>query len=71
MDFGQAFHYLKNKNKITRAGWPGKYLYISLGDPKTTDAGLPVIYELTTQGYHIPWVATQADLLALDWEWIK
>lgn len=71
MDFGRAIHYLKHKQKVARASWNGKYLFLQLGDPKTTSAGLPIIHEITAADHHVPWVATQADMLAMDWELIR
>jgi hypothetical protein len=67
MDFGRALIQLRGGSYVARAGWNGKDMYIELvaGDPNT--AHLPYIQMRTAQGEFVPWLASQADLLARDW----
>ena len=55
--------------QVTRRGWDGPGQYLKLQVP---DAGskmsLPYIYITTVQGDLVPWLASQTDILAIDWE---
>ena len=55
--------------RVRRAGWNGKGMWIALQLPdansKMTE---PYVYMRTAQGGLIPWLCSQADLLAADWE---
>lgn len=68
-DFGYALNCLKVGKKVTRPGWNGKGMWLAL---QTPDAGskmtLPYIYMSTAQGALVPWLASQTDILATDWE---
>ncbi len=67
-DFGDALMHLKMGDKVTRAGWNGKNMWLALQVP---DAGskmtCPYIYMRTVQGDLVPWLASQTDILANDW----
>lgn len=67
--FGAALHHLRNGRRVTRPGWNGKGMYLELQRPdehsKMTE---PYIYIRTAQAGLIPWLASQADMLAEDWE---
>lgn len=87
MDFGQALHALKNGQKVERAGWNGKgmFLFLVPGSTFTVNrAPLLGIYpEGTTVNYRshidmktadgevVPWVASQSDLLVDDWRIVE
>ena len=66
---GWAVEALGQGRKIRRAGWNGKGMYVALQKPdehsKMTE---PYVYMRTAQGGLIPWLCSQADLLATDWE---
>lgn len=68
-DFGYALNCLKVGKKVTRTGWNGKGMWLALQVP---DAGskmtLPYIYMSTAHGALVPWLASQTDILATDWE---
>ena len=71
MNFGVALELLKAGEKVARAGWNGKGMWIVLipGDIRA-DNGImmPCIGMKTAQGAMQPgWLASQADLLADDW----
>jgi len=69
MDFAFAIHALRLGHDVARKGWNGKGQYLSLQVPDTySKMTLPYIYISTVQGDLVPWVASQADLLADDWE---
>jgi len=70
MDFGQALNALKNGTdvKVTRVGWNGANMHVALQLPDGhSKMELPYLYMFTAQGKHVPWVASQSDLLAEDW----
>ena len=78
MDFGNAIIELKNGKSLYRKGWNGKGICIRLmkaGDSK--DMTQDYIYIDTTNletenrdapKSKVPWLASQTDLLANDWE---
>lgn len=72
MNFGIALLELKEGKKVTRSGWNGKGQYIQLQTPdEHSKMTLPYIYITTVQGDLVPWLASQTDLLAEDWETIE
>lgn len=71
MRFGSALLALQNKERVTRRGWNGKDMYIELQVPdEHSKMTLPYIFMRTVQGDLVPWLASQTDLLAEDWELI-
>lgn len=68
MDFGQALHELRNGKRVQRNGWNGSGQYLEL---QVTDENSkmqhPYIYISPVDGRFVPWVASQTDLLADDW----
>lgn len=66
---GRAIEHLREGNRVQRAGWNGKGMWIGLQSPdansKMTE---PYVYMKTAQGGLIPWLCSQADLLATDWQ---
>ncbi len=68
-DFGVALNYLRGKKCVTRAGWNGKHQRIQLQVPDANSKmTLPYIYIHTVQGDRVPWLASQTDMLAVDWQ---
>lgn len=75
--FGWAVKQLQNGNKVARSGWNGKGMYLfhisSWGYTlHGTDVGhnypnLPFIAMKTADDKVVPWLASQTDVLALDW----
>ena len=80
MTFGEALEALKQGKCVARKGWNGKdmHLYLEerykdvvpgrryMGDTKRYE---PCIVMFTAQRKHQPgWLASQADMLAEDWE---
>ena len=72
MDFGEAIRALKEDSKVARAGWNGKGMFLRLQVPDThSKMSLPYIYMLTAQGDLVPWLASQSDMLSVDWQIVK
>lgn len=75
MDFGSAIATLKEGDRVTRAGWNGKGMWLELCNPdpewEHPDGNkygrLPYIYMKTATGELVPWTASQTDILAEDW----
>jgi hypothetical protein len=69
MDFGTALNNLRLRNRVARSGWNGKGMWLELQVPEEhSKMTLPYIYMITAQGDLVPWLASQTDLLAKDWE---
>lgn len=69
MDFGAALMYLRSKEKVTRAGWNGRGMWLALQVPDANSKmTLPYIYMKTADNNLVPWLASQTDILATDWE---
>lgn len=80
LTFGDAIEEIKSGGLVQRAGWNGKGMHIYLeehfhvlvgkgGGLEHTRKYEPVIIMFTAQGKHQPgWLASQADILATDWQ---
>lgn len=84
MDFSAALLALKAGKRVARAGWNGKGMFIFLVPGSVFQVSRPPLLgiypEGTTVRYHahvdmktadgmvVPWLASQTDLLAEDWE---
>lgn len=87
MSFGLAIEAAKKGAKITRRGWNGKGMflyYVPEGRyPARTDVAKSIATEdgkvdygayiamKTAQGNVVPWLASQTDILADDWEVVE
>jgi hypothetical protein len=83
-DFSEALRLLKSGERVARRGWNGKgmFLYLVPGSRFAVNRepllsilgeGTEVDYRghidmKTADGGFVPWVASQSDLLAHDWE---
>jgi hypothetical protein len=68
MNFGEAIEAMKKGAKCQRSGWNGKNMHVAVHTPHEHDKmDHPFIYMQTVDGSHIPWLASQADMLAEDW----
>lgn len=83
MSFGHAIVMLKAGARVARAGWNGKgmFLYLVPGSRFMVNRppllgiyaeGTEIDYHAhidmkTAQGYAVPWLASQSDMLADDW----
>ena len=69
MDIGEAIRNLRQGASLCRTGWNGKDMYVKLQVPdENSKMGRPYIYIKSVDGYLVPWVASQTDLLANDWQ---
>lgn len=84
MDFSEALLELKDGNLVARQGWNGKGMFLFLVPGSTFAVDRPPLLGIypagTTVDYHahidmktaqndvVPWLASQSDLLADDWE---
>lgn len=81
MNFGEALEIIKNGGRATRKGWNGKDQYIELAtnisyigayndifNAEHEDIGNAAIAFVGTRGTQLGWLASQADMLAEDWE---
>lgn len=67
--FGYALNALEDGYRVTRAGWNGKGMFLQLQVPnKHSKMQRPYIYMSPVDGALVPWVASQSDMLADDWE---
>lgn len=87
MNFGQAIEALKEGKRVSRAGWNGKGMFLFLVPGSTfivNRAPLLGIYPEGTQINYcphidmktaddkvVPWLASQTDVLAEDWDIVE
>lgn len=84
MDFGKALEALKAGKKVSREGWNGKKQYVELAtnisyknptgeiiNPDHMAIGNKALAFVGTSGVQLGWLASQADMLAEDWEAIE
>ena len=85
MDFGSALAAVKAGHRVRRAGWNGAGMFIFLVQGSRFAVNRAPLNQFfpegtlvdyhghidmwTAQGYVVPWLASQADLLAEDWEY--
>ena len=67
--FEKALVHLKSGLGISRTGWNGKGMYIKMQKPdEHSKMTLKYVYMLTADGILVPWICSQGDLFAEDWE---
>ena len=65
MNFGEAIESLKCGQRVARGGWNGRGMYLALQVPdEHSKMTQPYIYIKPIQDDLIPWLASQADMLA-------
>lgn len=77
-DFGTAVAALKEGLRVAREGWNGKGMWLGLVDTGYYDVGCSVVGEInlllpwigmkTADNKFVPWLASQTDVLAEDWQ---
>lgn len=83
MNFGSALASLKDGNKVSRAGWNGKGMFLFLVQGSTFKVNRPPLLGIYPEGTEVtysphidmktadnkivPWLASQTDVLAEDW----
>ena len=84
MNFGKALERIKEGQRVGRSGWNGKGMFVFLVPgscflvnrkpllgiyPEGTEITYHAHIDMrTADGQIIPWVASQSDMLADDWE---
>lgn len=84
MNFSQALELIKTGSRVARAGWNGKKMFVFLvngsvfkvnREPLLSIFGegaevkyCPHIDMKTADGSVVPWLASQTDIMAEDWE---
>lgn len=69
MNFGEALTELNDGVRVARGGWNGKGMYVELQVPDgQSKMRRPYLFMRPVDGDLVPWVASQSDLLADDWE---
>ena len=84
MNFSKALDLIKLGNKVQRAGWNGKGMFIFLVPGSEFKVNRPPLLGIYPEGtdikYHahidmktadeqvVPWMCSQTDMLADDWE---
>jgi len=69
MNIGEAITLLRHGAQVRRSGWNGKGMWLALQKPDAkSKMTLPYIYMSTAQADLVPWLASQTDILADDWE---
>jgi hypothetical protein len=84
MDFSDALRLIKKGERLARSGWNGKGMFIFLVPGSTFEVNRPPLLGIYPEGtkinYHghvdmktadnmvVPWLCSQTDLLANDWE---
>lgn len=87
MNFGDAIAALKRGEKVAREGWNGKDMFLFLVPGSTFTVNRPPLLGIypegtqidyhahvdmkTAQGYVVPWLCSQADMLADDWQMVS
>jgi len=79
MRIGEAVKNLWNGSKLIRSGWNGKNMWLKLQTPdENSKMTLPYIYieypkrhKAYPDGCRVPWLASQTDILADDWEIVE
>lgn len=79
-DFSNALQFLKDGERVRRRGWNGKGIFLEMQRPdENSKMTAPYIFIDSTglqtdnpdaPKKRVPWVASQTDLLAEDWEMI-
>ncbi len=65
---GRAIKEMQNGERVLRAGWNGKGMWLALQVPdEHSKMSLPYIYMKTADDKLVPWLASQTDILAVDW----
>jgi hypothetical protein len=66
---GWAIKQMHNGRRVRRAGWNGKGMWLAIQYPdQNSKMNMPYVYMSTVVGQLVPWLCSQTDLLASDWQ---
>ena len=81
VSFGHAIELLKGGHRVAREGWNGKGMFLSLVNTGYYDVGCSVVNDIdsllpwigmkTADNKFVPWLASQTDVLAEDWQIVE
>ena len=81
VSFGHAIELLKGGHRVAREGWNGKGMWLGLVNTGYYDVGCSVVNDIdsllpwigmkTADNKFVPWLASQTDVLAEDWQIVE
>lgn len=72
LTFSTALAMLKDGERLQRVGWNGKGMWLALQVPDANSKmSRPYLYMKAVDDTLVPWVASQTDLLAEDWQTLE
>lgn len=81
LSFGDAVAALKEGLRVARSGWNGKGMWLGLVNTGYYDVGYSVVNDIdsllpwigmkTADNKFVPWLASQTDVLAEDWQIVE
>lgn len=72
VSIGAVVEGLSQGKRYSRAGWNGKGMWIELQRPdEHSKMTLPYVFMRTADGNLVPWLCSQTDLLANDWNEVE
>ena len=81
VSFGHAVELMKGGHRVARAGWNGKGMWLGLVNTGYYDVGCSVVNDIdsllpwigmkTADNKFVPWLASQTDVLAEDWQIVE
>jgi hypothetical protein len=79
MNIGETVEAMKAGNRVCRRGWNGRGMFLQYVPAQMAPLGLsafaipvlPFVIMRTVSGEYVPWLCSQTDLLASDWELVS
>ena len=81
VSFGHAVELMKGGHRVAREGWNGKGMWLGLVNTGYYDVGCSVVNDIdsllpwigmkTADNKFVPWLASQTDVLAEDWQIVE
>ncbi len=72
MNFSQALDALKEGKNLTRSGWNGKGLFVTMQVPDVNSKmGRPYLYMNPDNDKLVPWLPSQTDIFGEDWSVVE
>lgn len=72
MNFSKALDEIKHGEKLCRAGWNGKGMWVAYTIPSYGETVTqPYVFLHAADGQQVPWTPSQTDLFAEDWQYAE
>lgn len=72
MNFEQALAAIKEGKKLSRFGWNGKDLFVSMQVPdEHSKMKRPYLFMTPPEGLPVPWFPSQTDIFGEDWNVVE